>query len=58
MTWKPTIATWAFLVDSWAEYQSQHERQTQADHELEKKLRGCVLRDPDVRHLIFARSEE
>jgi hypothetical protein len=47
-----------FLVSSWAEHQRQHERQTQADHKLEQRLRGHVEKDPGVRHLISAASEE
>ena len=46
-----------FLVNSWAEHLRQHERQTQADRELEQRLRSCVTRDPHVRHLIYAHSE-
>lgn len=45
-----------FLVQSWAEHQRQHERQTQADHQLEQRLRSYVARDPEVRHLIFVPS--
>jgi len=41
-----------FLVDSWAEHLRQHERQTQADRELEGKMRGCLSGEPTVRHLI------
>jgi MFS family permease len=43
-----------FLVGSWAEHERQHERQTRADSELENRLRGFVVKDPEVRHLIFA----
>jgi hypothetical protein len=31
---------------------------TRADHKLEQKLRSYVVRDPEVRHLIFAHSME
>jgi len=47
-----------FLVDSWAEHQRQHERQTRADHELEQRLRTYVVSDPVVRHLIFSQPSE
>ncbi len=47
-----------FLVSSWAEHQRQHERQTQADRELEQRLRSYVVADPEVRHLIYAQSDE
>ncbi|MGA8430271.1 MAG: MFS transporter [Candidatus Sulfotelmatobacter sp.] len=44
-----------FLVDSWAEHLRQHERQTQADRELEERLRSSLAASPEVRHLIYAR---
>jgi MFS family permease len=47
-----------FLVYSWAEHLRQHERQTQADREVEQRLSGYLARDPQVRHLIYANSEE
>jgi MFS family permease len=47
-----------FLVNSWAEHLRQHERQTQADREVEQRLSSYVARDPEVRHLIYANSLE
>ncbi len=47
-----------FLVNSWAEHLRQHERQTQADREQEQRLRSYVAIEPEVRHLIYANSEE
>jgi len=47
-----------FLVNSWAEHLRQHERQTQADRELEQRLRSFVATEPEVRHLIYAYSKE
>jgi MFS family permease len=41
-----------FLVNSWAEHLRQHERQTQADRELEARMQSCVAAEPTVRHLI------
>jgi MFS family permease len=41
-----------FLVNSWAEHLRQHERQTQADRELEERMQSCVAAEPTVRHLI------
>ena len=41
-----------FLVNSWAEHLRQHERQTQADRELEERLYSYVAAAPTVRHLI------
>jgi MFS family permease len=43
-----------FLVHSWAEHLRQHERQTQADRELEERLLRCLAASPEVRHLIYA----
>jgi len=41
-----------FLVHSWAEHLRQHERQTQADSELERRIYSYVTGEPTVRHLI------
>jgi len=41
-----------FLVNSWAEHLRQHERQTQADRELEGRITNCLSGEPMVRHLI------
>jgi hypothetical protein len=43
-----------FIVSSWAEHLRQHERMTQADRELEDRLRNFVRNDPTVHHLIYA----
>jgi len=45
-----------FLVNSWAEHLRQHERQTQADREVEQRLSRYVAAEPKVRHLIYANS--
>jgi hypothetical protein len=45
-----------FLVHTWAEHLRQHERQTQADREVERSLSSFVTADPKVRHLIYANS--
>jgi len=47
-----------FLVHSWAEHLRQHERQTQADGDLEQRMRNYLVRDPDVRHLISTYSKD
>jgi len=47
-----------FLVNSWAEHLRQHERQTQADRELEQRLFNYIAGDPKVHHLIYANSTE
>jgi MFS family permease len=46
-----------FLVDSWAEHLRQHERQTHADGELQRRLRSFVASEPEVHHLIYAHFE-
>ncbi len=46
-----------FLVNSWAEHMRQHERQTQADRQLEERLRGYTVTEPKVRHLIYSLSK-
>jgi hypothetical protein len=47
-----------FLVGSWAEHMRQHERLTQADRQLEERLRGYAAMEPRVRHLIYSQSKE
>jgi MFS family permease len=47
-----------FLVNSWPEHLRQHERQTQADRELGRRLDSCVVAEPEVRHLIYAYSKD
>jgi len=42
-----------FVVSSWSEHLRQHDRLTRADSQLEKRLRGCVLSEPKVRHLVY-----
>jgi len=46
-----------FLVRSWAEHLRQHERQTQADRELERRVTSYLTGEPKVRHLIHAYSK-
>src|SRR5580698_6881784 len=41
-----------FLVNSWAEHLRQHERQTQADRELEGRIFSYLSGEPVARHLI------
>jgi hypothetical protein len=36
----------------------QHERQTQADRQLEERLRGYTATEPTVHHLIYAHSKD
>ena len=47
-----------FLVRTWGEHLRQHDRLTQADSKLERRLRSYVSRDTVVRHLIYAQAEE
>jgi MFS family permease len=46
-----------FLIRSWAEHLRQHERSTQADREVEDRLRTYVTGQPTVRHLVAAESD-
>jgi MFS family permease len=45
-----------FLVYSWPEHLRQHERQTNADRELEEQVYSYVAGEPKVRHLLYADS--
>jgi MFS family permease len=47
-----------FLVNSWAEHLRQHERQTQADRELEGRIFSYLAGKPVVRHLIYTYTKE
>jgi hypothetical protein len=47
-----------FLVNSWREHLRQHERLTKADRELEERIRSYTLKEPTVRHLIYAPHQE
>ena len=47
-----------FLVNSWAEHLRQHERQTQADRELQVRIDSYLSGEPKVRHLIDTYSTE
>jgi len=47
-----------FLVNSWAEHLRQHERQTQADRELEGRIYSYLSGEPIVRHLLDANVAE
>jgi hypothetical protein len=46
-----------FLIRSWAEHLRQHERSTEADREVEERLRTYVTGVPNVRHLVAADSD-
>jgi MFS family permease len=45
-----------FLVHSLAEHVRQHDRQTNADRELEQRVYSYVVGEPKVRHLLYADS--
>jgi hypothetical protein len=47
-----------FLVSSWAEHLRQHERQTQADRELEGRIFSYLAAEPVVRHLTYTYTKE
>jgi hypothetical protein len=42
-----------FVVSSWSEHLRQHDCFTRADSQLEERLRGCFLSEPNVRHLLY-----
>jgi len=50
----PDLYLETFIVTSWAEHLRQHERFTRADHALEEKISSYTLKEPKVRHLIYA----
>ena len=43
-----------FRVHSWAEHLRQHDRQTNADRDLEQRILSCIAADPEVHHLIHS----
>jgi MFS family permease len=53
-TERPDVYLETFSVSSWAEHLRQHERFTRADHALEERISKCLLKEPQVRHLIYA----
>ena len=50
----PDLYLETFIVHSWAEHLRQHERFTRADHALEERISSYTLKEPKVRHLIYA----
>jgi MFS family permease len=50
----PDLYAEVFIVSSWAEHLRQHERFTRADHALEERITKYTLKEPNVRHLIYA----
>jgi MFS family permease len=50
----PDLYVETFIAPSWAEHLRQHERFTRADHALEERISSYVLKEPKVRHLIYA----
>jgi len=53
----PDVYLETFIVHSWAEHLRQHERFARADHALEERISSYVLKEPKVRHLIYAASK-
>ena len=53
----PTRYLETFTVESWAEHLRQHTRLTQADREVEERLRRFEAKPTTVRHFIYARSK-
>ena len=56
----PSSMVETFLVSSWLEHQRQHERVTQADHDVQERVRRFHkgVEPPVVRHLISARPDD
>jgi len=50
----PDLYLETFIVSSWAEHLRQHERFTRADRALEERIYSYTLKEPTVRHLIYA----
>jgi MFS family permease len=50
----PDLYVETFIVHSWAEHLRQHERITRADQALEERIGSYALKEPKVRHLIYA----
>jgi len=50
----PDLYLETFIVPSWAEHLRQHERITRADCALEERISSYILKEPKVRHLIYA----
>ena len=50
----PDLYLETFIVHSWAEHLRQHERFTRADRALEERISSYTLKEPKVRHLIYA----
>jgi MFS family permease len=50
----PDLYLEIFIVHSWAEHLRQHERITRADRVLEERIGSYTLKEPKVRHLIYA----
>jgi MFS family permease len=50
----PAIYLESFKVDSWAEHERQHNRFTQADREIEKRVLSYALQPVEVKHYIYA----
>ena len=50
----PDLYVETFIVSSWAEHLRQHERITRADRALEERISSYTLKEPMVRHLIYA----
>ena len=50
----PDVYVETFIVHSWAEHLRQHERFTSADHAVEQRITSYTLKEPKIRHLIYA----
>ena len=51
---RPGVYLETFIVSSWAEHLRQHDRSTRADNTLEERRDKYLIKEPKVRHLIYA----
>jgi MFS family permease len=50
----PGLFVETFHVESWLEHLRQHTRVTQADREIEERVRRLAIGEPRIRHMVFA----
>lgn len=50
----PDVYLEAFVVDSWAEHERQHDRFTRADHEAEQRVQSFAVKPVEVKHYVRA----
>jgi hypothetical protein len=53
-TQAPNTYLESFKVGSWAEHERQHDRFTEADREIEKRVLSYAVKPVEVKHYIYA----